>query len=136
VSEPIYLNKKPVRVKTAEAWIIESLNYIINIVEAKKALVIKSRDLETYLGIYDHSTKIKLGLVLKMLKEAGLAERWNRSKPRCYKLTPRTMWRVFIKICKRRRFSCRAKRDSCRLVGTCPYWRLINHIEAIREQHA
>jgi hypothetical protein len=125
-----------VRRETIEHWIRESLSHVISIAEAKKTLVVKSRDIEKYLGILDHQAKIRLGLVLRLLSEIGLAKRLNKRKPRLYTLTPRCEWRAFIETCKLRKFSCRVKRDSCRLVETCPYWRIINYITAIEEQHA
>jgi hypothetical protein len=118
-----------VRRETVERWIRESLGHVISITEAKKTLVVKSRDVEKYLGILDQQVKIRFGLVLRLLSEIGLAKRLNKRKPRLYTLTPRREWRAFIETCKLRRFSCRVKRDSCRLTGTCPYWRLIRYID-------
>ena len=123
------------RRETLECWVRESLSHVISVVETKKVLVIKSRDIESYLGVRDRVAKSRLGLVLGLLSEIGLAERLNKHKPRLYALTPRCEWRAFIETCKRDRFRC-VRGDPCQLMGTCPYWRLINYIEATVEQHA
>jgi hypothetical protein len=88
------------------------------------------RDIERYLGVRDRVAKSRLGLVLYLLSEIGLAERWSNRKPRLYALRPRSEWRAFIETCKHDRFRCVVRKDSCQLLGMCPYWRLINHIEA------
>jgi hypothetical protein len=119
-----------VRRETLEYWIRESLSHLINITGAKKTLVVKSRDIEKYLGICDQQVKIRFGLVLRLLSEIGLAERLSNRKPRLYALRPRSAWRAFIETCKHDRFRCVFRKDSCQLMGACPYWRLINHIEA------
>jgi hypothetical protein len=116
------------RRETLERWIRESLSHVISVVEAKKTLVIRSRDIERYLGVRDRIAKSHLGLVLGLLSEIGLAERLSNRKPRLYALTPRSEWRAFIETCKHDRFRCIVREDSCQLVGTCPYWRLINYI--------
>jgi len=121
------------RRETAERWVRESLSHVISVVEAKRALVIRSRDIERYLGVRDRMAKSRLGLVLYLLSEIGLAERWSNRKPRLYALRPRSEWRAFIETCKHDRFRC-VRGDPCQLLGTCPYWRLINHIEATVKQ--
>ncbi len=123
------------RRETLERWIRESLGHVIGVVEAKKALFIRSRDIERYLGVRDQMAKSRLGRVLELLCEIGLAERLCKRSPRLYALTPRGEWREFIEACKRGMFRCTVEGGSCRLVGTCPYWRLINHIERC-EAHA
>jgi hypothetical protein len=119
-----------VRRETLEYWIRMSLSHVINITGAKKTLVVKSRDIEKYLGICDQQVKIRFGLVLRLLSEIGLAKRLNKRKPRLYALTPRSEWRAFIETCKHDRFRCIVRRDLCQLTGTCPYWRLISYIES------
>ena len=116
------------RRETAERWVRESLSHVISVVEAKKALVVRSRDIERYLGVRDRMAKSRLGLVLYLLSEIGLAERWSNRKPRLYALRPRSEWRAFIETCKHDRFRC-VRGDPCQLVGTCPYWRLISYVE-------
>lgn len=115
-----------------ERWVRESLGYLISVVEAKKALMIRSRDIERYLGVRDRVAKSRLGLVLNMLSEVGLAERLSNNKPRLYALRPRSLWKAFIETCKHDRFKCVVRGDPCWLIEACPYWVLINHVATVK----
>jgi len=118
-----------VRRETLERWIRESLGYLIRVVEAKRALVVRSRDIERYLGVRDQNAKMRLSLVLGLLSEIGLAKRLGIKRSPLHTLIPRSEWRAFIETCGEGMFRC-VEGEPCQLVGTCPYWRLISYIEA------
>ena len=115
-------------IKTLELWIREGLGLILDILEKKGGLKVRPKDLITYLHIRSKGTQTKLGRVLAILKEAGLAKRRNRGRPARYKLEPEELWRRYVEVCGKARFNCKEDGSPCGLIGICPYWRAIEYV--------
>ena len=114
--------------KTLELWVREGLGYILDIVEVKGRFKVRPKDLTTFLGIGDIGTLTRFGKVLALVERAGLAVRWNRSRPGRYSLVPKDLWKRYAEVCGRARFNCKEDGSPCGLIGTCPYWRVIEYV--------
>jgi hypothetical protein len=99
------------------------------VVAVRGCLRVRPVDVAAYLGVRDHGAAVRLGRVLVLLREAGLAAYSHSPKvrPKRYRLVPRELWRRFAEECNRGRFRCESG-VRCPLVGTCPYWRLLEHL--------
>ena len=102
------------------------LSYLIELVKIKKSLYVKARDLKTYLMIDDHLAVTRFGILLNKLAEAGLAIRWNNSRPIRYTLVPKNLWRRFAEVCN---FNC----VGCPLEGVCPYHVLLDRFSNLEK---
>jgi len=111
------------------SWAREALGYVLDVVAARGCLRVRPVDAAVYLGVRDHGAAVRLGRVLVLLREAGLAAYSHSPKvrPKRYRLVPRELWRRFAEECNRGRFRCESG-VRCPLVGTCPYWRLLEHL--------
>jgi len=118
---------RQVSLRTLELWVRESLGFVLGIVEAKRSLKVRPRDLEVYFGISDRAVLTRFGKVLALIERAGLAVRWNRNRPARYSLVPKDLWRRYVEVCSRVRFRCESGSSICGLVGVCPYWRVIEY---------
>jgi hypothetical protein len=119
------------RIKTL--WIREYLALLLDLVEAKKSLKVKTRDFVALFGIDNPGILANLGRLLTLLERAGLAVCWNgerRWRPKRYTLVPKELWRRYVEVCGRVRFRCETDGSACGLVGVCPYWRLVEYIRA------
>jgi len=94
----------------------EYFSYLIELVRVKDGLNVKARDLTRFLGVEDHVTITRFGILLNKLSEVGLAVRWNNNRPLRYTLTPKELWLKYVSICD---FRCSSK--DCPLAGLCPY---------------
>ena len=112
------------------SWVREALSYVLDVVEARKRLRVRPVDLSTYLGVRDRHALVRLGRVLALLRELGLATYTHSPKvrPKRYRLVPRELWMRFAEECNRGRFRCEAGED-CPLAGECPYWRVLRYLE-------
>jgi|GEM_PF-1909472 len=125
--------KKPRR-KTMKRWVVESLNYIVEISKRKGCLAIKTQDLAIYLGIRDIGSLTRFGRTLSFLETIGLAKKINRGyRIKRYGLIPKELWKNFIEICSlnQRRFTCETDSTLCGLIGICPYWKAMKEINRI-----
>jgi hypothetical protein len=125
--------KKP-RKRTMKRWVVESLNYIVEISRRKGSLMIKPQDLRIYLGIDDIGSLTRFGRSLSLLKSIGLAKKINRGyRIKRYGLIPKELWKNFIDICSlnQRRFTCETDSTLCGLIGICPYWKALKEIDRI-----
>jgi hypothetical protein len=125
------------RIKTL-IWIREYLALLLDLVEAKKSLKLKTRDFTALLGINNPGTLANLGKLLALLERAGLAICWNgerRWRPKRYTLVPKELWRRYVEVCGKARFRCETDGSVCGLIGVCPYWRLIEYLRATGGSH-
>jgi hypothetical protein len=101
----------------------------MDVVAARGCLRVRPVDAAVYLGVRDHGTAVRLGKILALLREVGLAAYSHSPKvrPKRYRLVPRDLWRRFAEECNRGRFRCESG-AYCPLVGACPYWRLLEHL--------
>jgi hypothetical protein len=124
------------RIKTLQ--IQKYLALLLDLLEAKRSLKLKTRDLTSLFGIDNPGTLANLGKLLALLERAGLAICWNgegRWRPKRYTLVPKELWRRFAEECNRGRFRCETDGSACGLVGVCPYWRLIEYTRATGGSH-
>jgi hypothetical protein len=125
------------RIKTL-IWIREYLALLLDLLEAKRSLKLKTRDFTTLLGINNPGVLANLGKLLTLLERAGLAICWNgerRWRPKRYTLVPKELWRRYIEVCGKARFRCETDGSVCGLIGVCPYWRLIEYLRATGGSH-
>ena len=118
---------RQVSLRTLELWVRESLGFILDIVEVKRSLKVRPKDLEVYYGIHDRGTLTRFGKALALIERAGLAVRWNRNRPARYSLVPKPLWKRYVEVCGRARFNCKEDGSPCSLIGICPYWRVIEY---------
>jgi hypothetical protein len=119
------------RIKTLQ--IQEYLGLLLDVIEAKRSLKVKTRDLTALFGVDNPGTLANLGKLLALLERAGLAICWNgerRWRPKRYTLVPKELWRRYVEVCGKARFRCETDGSACGLVGVCPYWRLVDYIRA------
>jgi len=90
-------------------------SYLVELVRVKGSLNVKARDLTRFLGVEDHVTITRFGILLNKLTEVGLAVRWNNNRPLRYTLTPKELWLKYVNTCD---FRCS---EDCSLAGLCPY---------------
>jgi hypothetical protein len=114
------------------------LALLLDLLEVKRSLKVKTRDLTSLFGIDNPGILANLGRLLALLERAGLAICWNgegRWRPKRYTLVPKELWRRYVEVCGRVRFRCETDGSACGLVGVCPYWRLIEYLGATGGSH-
>jgi len=95
---------------------------LIDIIRAKRSLVVKARDVKLIFGIDSHGKVTWIGRLLKWLVLQGYAIKLNNARPVRYKLVPKDMWQWMAEQCD---FQCLNDGTTCRLIGLCPYWKLL-----------
>ena len=121
---------RQVSLRTLELWVRESLGFVLDIVEVKRSLKVRPKDLEVYYGIHDKGPLTRFGKVLVLIEWVGLAKcsnRLSRSRPKRYTLQPKDLWKRYVEVCGRARFNCKEDGSPCSLIGICPYWRVIEY---------
>jgi len=124
------------RIKTLQ--IQKYLALLLDLLEVKRSLKVKTRDLTSLFGIDNPGTLANLGKLLALLERAGLAICWNgegRWRPKRYTLVPKELWRRYVEVCGRAKFRCETDGSACGLVGVCPYWRLAEYLRATGGSH-
>jgi len=107
----------PRRDGLSDEWLRLYLSYLKEIIR-KRGLNVKARDIIWVLGEYDHAAVSGLGILLSKLEEAGLARKWNNSRPTRYTLVPEWLWESYAEICD---FKCDTGDTLCSLINICPY---------------
>ena len=95
---------------------------LVDLVRAKRSTVVKPRDLRRIFGIKKHGLLTQLGKLLSLLAALGYAIRLNSQRPIRYKLVPKDMWQWIAKNCD---LKCVSDGTACRLLGICPYHKLL-----------
>ena len=107
---------------TTKMLLRELLLLLLNIIRAKRSLIVKARDLRRIYGINSHHMLTQMGKLLNQLVRMGFADRLNSWRPTKYRLKPRDVWIYMAKYCS---FQCIGDGTACSLIGICPYHKLL-----------
>ena len=100
------------------AYALDEFSTLLRLIEVKRSLYLKTRDLRRFLGISSKRTITAVGILLALFAKLGYAKRVNFTKPPKYRLD-----HIFKEIAGRCDMRCEQGRG-CELASMCPYRRL------------